>query len=314
MTDRVIVVGAINTDLVIAAPHLPAAGETVVGEGLQTFAGGKGANAAVAASRAGANAMLIGAVGADDSGTRAVADLRADTVDTDCVAVLDDAPTGAALIVVDANGENQIVIGPGANGAVTTQQVRAALTNSLSDSNIVLVSTEIPYDAIAAAVEAATTAGVPCILNPAPVIAGLAELLSLGPIVTPNAIELRELARQISAASPTTTAPQDVDDCLALVGDRTQAAVIVTLGGEGCAVRFPDGSVRRIPAPNVAEVIDTTGAGDTFNGVLAAHLAAGDDLVAALETAVVAASMSVTVAGARGGMPSAQAIASAAGA
>ena len=311
MAGRVIVVGAINTDLVITAAHLPAPGETVVGGGLQTFGGGKGANAAVAAARAGAGVALVGAVGADDTGTRASADLQADNVDTRHVAVLDATPTGAALIVVDDKGENQIAIGPGANGAVTPEHVQHALAATLSDSELVLVSTEIPYAAVAAAVTAATAAGVRCILNPAPVIAGLAGLLVHGPIVTPNAIELRELARQLSEAGGETDTPLTIQQCLAVVGEHTRAPVIVTLGGDGCAVRLPDGAVTAIPAPTSVSVVDTTGAGDTFNGVLATRLAAGDDILVAVKTAVVAASLSVGAAGARGGMPTAAHIASA---
>jgi len=311
MSDLLIVVGAINTDLVIAAPRLPAPGETVVGEGLQIFGGGKGANAAVAAARAGARVALIGAVGADDTGNSALAELQADGVVTDYVSILEATPTGAALIVVDANGENQIAIGPGANGAVTPQHVRDALASALPNSNTVLVSTEIPYDAVASAVETAAAAGVRCILNPAPVIAGLTELLPLGPILTPNAIELKELARQLSETSPGAPVPEDVDECLTLIGERTEAPVIVTLGSEGCVLRLPDGMVKKVPASTTASVVDTTGAGDTFNGVLATGLAAGGDIMAAVKTAVAAASLSVTAAGARSGMPSANAIAAA---
>lgn len=311
MSNRVIVVGAINTDLVITAPHLPAPGETVVGAGLQTFGGGKGANAAVAAARAGASVALVGAVGADDSGTRASSELQADAVDTRHVTVLDRTPTGAALIVVDENGENQIAIGPGANGAVTPDHVRNALEVALPGSNTVLVSTEIPYAAVAAAVEAASAVGIRCILNPAPVIAGLVELLAHGPILTPNAIELRELARQLGGDSRGTRAPTTIQQCLAAIGEHTRAPVIVTLGGDGCAVRLPDGTVTAIPAPTSVDVVDTTGAGDTFNGVLATRLAAGDEILLAVKTAVVAASLSVGAAGARGGMPTAAQIAAA---
>lgn len=314
MSGRLIVVGAINTDLVIATPHLPAPGETVVGEGLQTFGGGKAANAAVAAARMGAQVDLIGAVGADDAGTRAVADLQSDRVGTRCVAALAGIPTGAALIVVDASGENQIALGPGANGAVAPTHIRAALNESLSDFATVLVSTEIPYDAVAAALEVASSAGVRCILNPAPVIPGLVDLLAHGQILTPNAIELNDLARAVCDTTRQRIDLENVDDCLGLLGERTAAPVIVTLGGDGCAVRLTDGTVGRIPAPTTPNVVDTTGAGDTFNGVLATRLAAGDEIIAAVETAVVAASLSVTAVGARAGMPTADAVSLAASA
>jgi ribokinase len=303
----VLVVGAINTDLVIVAPRLPAPGETVIGGGLQTFGGGKGANAAVAASRAGADVLLIGAVGADSSGTDAIAALRGDGVDTGGVAVLDAEPTGAALIVVDPRGENQITIGPGANGAVSAAHVRASLAAALPAAHVVLVSTEIPLDAVAAAIEASAAAGVPCILNPAPVIPGLPELLPFRPMLTPNELELRALASSLPHTSTSGTG-DGMPAHLQALGERTRAPVIVTLGGEGCALRLPEGAVRRIPAHPVTDVVDTTGAGDTFNGVLAARLAAGDTLTTAVETAIVAASLSVSAIGARAGMPTAAAI------
>ena len=306
MAGRVLVVGAINTDLMIVAPHLPAPGETVIGGGLQTFGGGKGANAAVAASRAGADVLLIGAVGADSSGSDAIAALRGDRVDTSAVAVLDAEPTGAALIVVDPRGENQITIGPGANGAVSAAHVRTALAAALPAADVVLVSTEIPLVAVAAAIEASAAAEVRCVLNPAPVIPGIPELLSFRPMLTPNELELRALVGGLSSAP---TAPGDgMPAHLSALGERTRAPVIVTLGREGCAVRLPGGELRRIPAHPVGDVVDTTGAGDTFNGVFAARLAAGDTLTAAVETAVVAASLSVTAIGARAGMPTAAAI------
>lgn len=309
---RVVVVGAINTDLVITAPHLPAPGETVAGSGLQTFGGGKGANAAVAASRVGANVCLIGAVGADDAGKRALADLESDDVDTHGVAVLDDEPTGAALIVVDAEGENQIAIGPGANGAVSPAHVQATLAELLPTADVVLVSTEIPIAAVGAAVEAAAQAGVQCALNPAPVIPGLLALLPHGPILTPNEIELADLARGLCTARATKS-EDDIAQCLQHLGERTNTAVIATLGGEGCALRLPDGEVNRIPVRTTPKVVDTTGAGDTFNGVFATRLAAGDEIVTAISTAVIAASLSVGTVGARRGMPDANALSSAMG-
>jgi len=310
MTSRVVLVGAVNTDLVIAAAHLPAPGETVVGGGLQTFGGGKAANAAVAAARVGASVSLIGAVGADDPGKRALAELANDNVDTSWVALLDDEPTGAALIVVDANGENQIAIGPGANGAVSAEHVRTALATLLPTTDVVLVSTEIPIAAVSAAIEAATTAAVQCVLNPAPVIPGLDDLLALGPIVTPNEIELRDLAHTVG----TEIVPANEDEILRSlqkINEQTQSPVIVTLGGDGCAVRLADGEVHRIPARSTNDVVDTTGAGDTFNGVFAARLAAGDAMMTAISTAVIAASLSVSAVGARPGMPTAATIANA---
>jgi ribokinase len=296
----VIVVGAINVDLVVAAPRLPGPGETVVGGGLQTFGGGKGANAAVAAARAGARVRLIGAVGDDDTGAAALAELRNEGVDVSDVAVLAGESTGVALIVVDDHGENQIAVGSGANAAITVDHVERCLAAVLPSAGSVLVSTEIPPAAVAAAVEAATSAGVVCVLNPAPVLPVVAELLSRGPIVTPNASELHDLMRLLGDDGAS------AEDAASQVAAISRQSVVVTQGADGVLLATGD-SVVHVPAPTVS-VRDTTGAGDTFNGVLAARLAAGDDLSMAVPYAVAAAALSVTEVGARGGMPTAAAI------
>jgi ribokinase len=297
----VVVVGAVNVDLVVAADRLPAPGETVVGPEVVRHGGGKGANAAVAAARAGAAVTLVGAVGDDDTGRAALDELRGEGVDVDGVAVLDGVATGVALIVVDAAGENQIAVGAGANGRVDPDRVRAALAEALPGAGCVLVSTEIPVEAVAAAVETAVAAEVPCVLNPAPVLPGLADLLGpragrRGPLLTPNAGELAALT---GAGPPAERAAE--------LAARTGAPVVVTLGGDGALVVRPDGEVDHLP-PFPATVCDTTGAGDTFNGVLAAHLAADVDLAAATRAANAAAALSVAHAGARAGMPTAGAV------
>jgi ribokinase len=298
----VVVVGAINVDLVIAADRLPAPGETVVGPGVEQHGGGKGANASVAASRSGAAVSLIGAVGADDTGTGALTSLIADGVDVSGVARLDGTPTGVAFIVVDPHGENLIAVGAGANAAVTVDHVEAA-ADRLRSAGCVLVSTEIPVEAVGAAVRIATSAGVPCILNTAPVVPGLLELLPLGPIVTPNRGELADLATGLGITA-------DPDDHVAMaqaVVAVTGAPVVVTLGGDGALAVSADGVATAVAA-RPATVRDTTGAGDTFNGVLAAGLAAGSSLDDAVRRAIVAASLSVEAVGAREGMPHADAI------
>lgn len=302
MGGRVVVVGAVNVDLVVAAERLPGPGETVVGPRVEHFGGGKGANAAVAAARAGADVLLIGAVGADDTGRAALDELRAEGVRVDGVAVLDGVPTGVALIVVDAAGENQIAVGAGANAGVERDQVRAALVDALPHTDCVLVSTEIPLAAVVVAVETATAVGVPCVLNPAPVLPGLAGLLVPrpglhGPLLTPNVGELAALT------GPGPTGVRAVG-----LAARTEAPVVVTLGGEGALVVEPGGMVEHLP-PRPTTVCDTTGAGDTFNGVFAAQLAAGAGLLDAARAANVAAALSVAQVGARGGMPSAESIA-----
>lgn len=277
---RVVVVGAVNVDLVVRAPRLPGPGETVVGGGMRSSGGGKGANAAVAAARAGASVALIGAVGADAHGETALAELRSEGVDVSGVAVLADEPTGVALIVVDDAGENQIAVGAGANAAVRPV--------ALPPADCVLVSTEIPDAAVVAAVRAAPG---PCVLNPAPVTAAVVDVLAAGPILTPNRSECRALASLLG----------DEDADLVVMARRLQARtgapLVVTLGGDG-ALLVIDGRARTVPAV-ATTVRDTTGAGDTFNGALAAGLAAGASVEDAVQAAVRAASRSVAHAGAR---------------
>jgi ribokinase len=187
---------------------------------------------------------------------------------------------------------------------VDRDRVRAALVDALPETGCVLVSTEIPEEAVAVAVEMATAVDVPCVLNPAPVLPGLAGLLvprpgRHGPLLTPNIGELAALV----GAGPTGVRAVGL-------AARTGAPVVVTLGGDGALVVGPGGHVEHLP-PHPTTVRDTTGAGDTFNGVLAAHLAAGADLTEAARAANAAAALSVTCAGARAGMPTAAAVAEA---
>ena len=313
----VVVVGAINADLVVVADHLPRPGETVVGRRLERHGGGKGANAAVAAARAGATVLLIGAVGDDETGASAIDELRAHGIDVSGIAVLPGEATGAALIVVDSRGQNQIAVGAGANSAVTPQQVSVALSEVRGRTGCVLVSTEIPEESVAAAVEAATSSGIPCILNPAPVVPAVLRLLRRGPLLTPNATELAALVAALDQKGFDSSEHRNdlTDDLLAMTeGARrlsrlSVAPVVVTMGERGALVVSPDSDQELLPAPP-AVARDTTGAGDTFNGVLAARLAAGDDLGVAVRAAIVAASISVAHIGARAGMPSAAHIAS----
>jgi ribokinase len=277
--------------------------------------GGKGANAAVAAARVGAAVTLVGAVGADDMGRAALDELRAEGVAVDRVAVLDGVATGVALIVVDGAGENQIAVGAGANAQVDPDAVRAAVSAALPGAGCVLVSTEIPAAAVVAAVETAAAACLPCVLNPAPVLPELVDVLGSGPLLTPNAGELDTLAT-LAEPSDTDGKPDEGErgvrarDRACRLVAHTGAPVVVTLGGDGALVVGPDGTVHDLP-PRPATVRDTTGAGDTFNGVLAAYLAGGADLVAAARAANVAAALSVAQPGARRGMPSAAALAEA---
>ena len=304
MSGRVLVIGAVNVDLVVAADRLPRPGETVVGPTIERHGGGKGANAAVAAARAGAAVRYCGAVGADDAGLAAIAELRAEGIDVQEVAVLDGVATGTALIVVAPDGENQIAVALGANAKVTPQAVEAAVARAAGWAHCVLVSTEIPPESIRAAVQSAASHDIRCVLNPAPVSRGLEELLQFAPILTPNESELADLVERLGARQQPSTSPAQMASSIAT---RTQAPVVVTLGRAGVLVVAADGGQTALPAPKV-EVRDTTGAGDTFNGVFAAALADGHPMLLAARRGVVAASIAVGREGARDGMPTAKTI------
>jgi ribokinase len=291
---RVIVVGAVNVDLVMRLPKLPAPGESVLGGALARHDGGKGANQAVAAARAGASVHLIGAVGAAD-GADSVAALTAEGVNVAAVAYLA-GPTGHAFVLVeDGSGENQIAVAAGANALVSADHVSGSLDAlQLTTADVVVLSFELPTAALRAAARAAAGAGTRLVVNPGPALPRSLDLLD-GAIATPNVHELAALAGSSGKASG-----QPRADALAL-SRRSGAPVIVTLGPRGALLA--DGAAAEHFAGHQVAVRDTTGAGDTFTGVLAASLAAGHDLRASVRRAVAASALAVTRDGARAGMP-----------
>jgi len=293
MSGAVCIIGSINVDLVVSADRLPAPGETVLGGRFAVHDGGKGANAAVAAARAGAEVVMIGAVGDDAYGERSVAALREEGVDVSRVRVIPDQPTGVAIIAVGPRGENQIVVAPGANSALVLGAEDLAI---IGEAGAVLTNHEIPPDIVIGAIRSASDAGATVILNPAPARALSSEILSLGPILTPNEHELVvAIGNEVTGSA--------LDELAA----RNAGPVIVTQGPAGAILASGDRR-ERVPGLAVARVVDTTGAGDTFNGVLAAWLAGGATLEDAIRAAVVGGGLSVTAAGARGGMPGRAAI------
>lgn len=289
---RVVVVGSINVDLVVTADHLPRPGETVVGGQFARHFGGKGANQAVAAARAGASVTMVGAVGRDADGDASLAALAAEGIDVSRVRRVD-APTGVAIIAVDRSGENLIVVASGANGEVSTDD--AALLGLPDGSGVLLACLEIPMPAVTSAVIAARRIGLQSVVNPAPAQPLPAELLAAGPILTPNRDEL--LA---------TTGAFDLEVALELLAAAGARAVAVTLGSQGALLAEGDRRVH-VPARSV-NVVDATGAGDTFSGVLAAWIADGGSLDESVRAANAAAAVKVTQPGARGGMPTRQQI------
>ncbi|HET9416446.1 MAG TPA: ribokinase [Candidatus Limnocylindria bacterium] len=293
MPGTVCIIGSINVDLVVAVDRLPAPGETVLGGRFATHDGGKGANQAVAAARAGARVIMIGALGRDEHGRRAWAALEDEGIDLSGVREIDGEPTGIALITVGPRGENQIAVAPGANGALTLGEDDHARIRA---ADVVLTNHEVSNAVVVEALSAAHAADRTTVLNPAPARALSADVLHLGPILTPNEHEL------IVAIGNDTTAAA-LDDLVA----RHAGPIVVTQGPAGALLARGD-ERRRFEGRLAPTVVDTTGAGDTFNGVLAAWLAGGASLESSIEAANAAAALSVGASGARAGMPSREAI------
>lgn len=282
---RIVVVGSINMDLVTQAPRFVGPGETILGERFLTAPGGKGANQAVAAARLGADVALVGATGDDAFGQQLRDGLAAEGIDLDHVAQLDDSASGTASITV-ADGENQIIVVPATNARVTPAQVEHA-QSLIARADAVLVQMEIPLETVEATLRLGHRVGTPVILNPAPAQKLPTEWLQLARYVTPNQ---HELAILLGA---------DNDEDFLTLMQRSPSPVVLTRGGEGAWYREQGEPIHQ---PGFAvDVIDSTGAGDTFNAALAVFLHEG--LPTAVRKACAAAALSVTKLGAQGGMP-----------
>jgi ribokinase len=310
VSGRVIVVGSINVDLVVVAPRLPHAGETVTGGTFARHHGGKGGNQAVAAARLGAPTSLIGCVGDDAFGLEARTALEAGGVTTDHLAVAPGQPTGVALIVVDGSGENLIAVASGANARLDASAVRAALAGpaAAGPGDVLLVGHEVPTAAARAALQLGRQLGVATIFNPAPADGLDRSTFGLADVLTPNRHELATLVgtewHRLGRKGPPPSDP--VAAATALIERNAEGpgpgAVLVSLGAGGAVLVRPGEQPVEIATPPVAPV-DTVGAGDALNGALAAALADGRPLEEAARRAVAAASLSTTVPGARGGLP-----------
>jgi ribokinase len=293
---RVLVAGSINIDLVTSVPALPVPGQTVLGSELAYHPGGKGANQAVAASRAGAAVTMIGAVGDDSFGERLVAFLASNGVDTSGVVRVAGAPTGVAVIAVDARGENTIVAIPGANEALAPDHVGACTP---APGDVLAAQCEAGPEATLAFLKAGRAAGALTVLNAAPAPGCSVELLGAADVVAVNETELGALTGR--AVAPDAPAADVVAAAHKL--RRTDQTVVVTLGSRGAIAAGPLG-VQEIPGLAV-RAVDATGAGDCFVGALCARLAAGDALPGALVWANTAASLCVQRRGAGPSMPTA---------
>jgi ribokinase len=287
---RVVVVGSVNADYVVKIGHLPQPGETVGAGVLSVFPGGKGANQAHAAARLGAATVLVAAVGADQAAADERAALELDGADTSEL-VAADGPSGVAVVLVDEAGENMIAVAPGANDRLSAELVAQRLPPLLDPDSVVLASLEVPLAAVAAAAAAGRAAGATVVINPAPGMMLPPGVLA-DVILTPNQGEIRLVA------------PGEASEeaAIAAVLAAGALAVVVTRGSRGATLHQPGQPVVTVPAPRV-DVVDTVGAGDAFNGALAAALSDAMPLPAAVATAVAAGAAACTGSGARAALP-----------
>jgi ribokinase len=300
MSGRVVVVGSVNIDLVVTVAELPGPGETVIGGRFSRHHGGKGGNQAVAAARLGVETAFVGAVGDDAFGREARAALEAEEIDLRGLMTLDDEATGVALILVGEAGENSIAVASGANAALTIAHVRSALDAlSLRPDDVVLVGHEIRTPVTREALRLGRRAGATTVLNPAPAGGLVPRILATADVLTPNRGELAVLAGNAGPSAGPAAAT--------LLAGEPNRAILVSLGADGALLVQATGTTP-LTAPAV-EAVDTVGAGDTLNGALAAGLARGLPLPDAARRAVAAASLAVTRAGAREGMPTASELA-----
>jgi len=291
---KILVVGSINMDLVVRVSHSPKPGETVLGSDFATFPGGKGANQAVAASRMGGEVSMVGRVGMDDFGDGLLQELVDNQIKTAHVIKDPTAPTGIAMIAVAHNGENMIVVASGANSKVSVEDVNEA--NSLmSETDIMLVQMECPLETVTAAIELANVHGLPVILNPAPAQSLSKDILSMVDYLTPNQSELVLL-----------TGEEDLEEGVQKLHSWGVQNIVVTLGSEGAWVISKDIDLH-LPAYQVTAV-DTTAAGDAFNGALAVAIAEGEPLLKAVRYGMAAGALATTKRGAQPSLPTREAV------
>jgi len=296
---RLVVVGSSNTDMVVQSDRLPGPGETLTGGRFAMVPGGKGANQAVAAARLGADVTFVAKVGDDVFGHQAIEGYRRDGIRTDLILRDPDHATGVALILVDKAGENLISVASGANHALTPSDVDAA-AEPIRAADLVMLQLEIPLESVARAAAIAHQAGVPVMLDPAPAPDGPLEpeLLSQITYLTPNEGEAARLTGVEVADEPSTWRAAEH---LLLAGARH---VIITLGAKGAFIAGPQVTTL-VPAPKV-EAVDSTAAGDAFNGGLAVALASGTPIDEAVQRANLVAALSVTRLGAQTSLPTAE--------
>lgn len=289
---RVLVIGSSNTDLIIRASKLPSPGETVLGGAFFTAGGGKGANQAVAAARAGVQVTFIARTGRDDFGEKALSAFQGEGIDTRWIVSDPDLPSGVAFILVDERGENSIVVASGANAALSPDQIR---DQAYQNAEICLLQLEIPLETVVHAAFLSTKNETRVILNPAPAADLPAEIWPHLFLITPNQTEAEHLT-----GIPPNSAKNIAKAAEKLLQKGAQNAII-TLGAQGAFLATPDQTLH-IPAFKTTS-IDTTGAGDAFNGALSCALSENHSLETAIRFACAAGALTVGKAGAQPAIP-----------
>ncbi|MHC5225105.1 ribokinase [Ignatzschineria sp. LJL83] len=299
MKKKLIILGSCNVDYILNVPHFLTPGETLAGDQYQVALGGKGANQAVAAGRAGADITFIAAVGNDEVGKEAIAQFKKDQIQTTLIEVIEDEKTGVALIFVNQEAENMIGIYAGANAHVTSEFVTPILPN-IEASDMLLMQLETPIEALELAAKTAKKSGVKVVLNPAPAKALSDAFLANIDIITPNETEAKILT------GITIDTEDDAEKAAMILHEKGIETVIITLGKKGAWVsekRDDSHETKKLVPGFSVKAIDTIGAGDTFNGVLVTALLEDKALLDAVKIAHAAAALAVTKKGAQPAVP-----------
>jgi ribokinase len=294
MEANIIIVGSMNMDMMVKTEHIPRPGETIMGTDFLMNPGGKGANQAVAVARLSGNAKFIGKIGNDLFGRQASQLFREEGIDTSGLTSDANQPSGIALITVDKDGENSIVVAPGANSSLNLADVETHIYNT-SQASVMLIQLEIPINTVKHAIKVAKQSNIKVILNPAPAQHLEDELLKMVDIITPNETEAEFLTGiSVFDIESAKKAAQDISS-------KGIGSVIMTLGQKGALV-YENEIFHHITAP-VVLAVDTTAAGDVFNGALAVGITEGKTILQAVEFACRAAAISVTRLGAQSSIP-----------
>lgn len=296
MMKKIVVVGSSNTDLIIKVSEIPRPGETLLGGDFMTFPGGKGANQAVAAARAGGDVVFIASVGDDPYGIEAIRGYKLDNINTENIKISKGVPSGVAMITISGRGENAIAVASGANALLYPADMEEA-EEAFHEADYMLIQLEIPLDTVRKAVELCSELNTRVILNPAPAAKLPDEILRRVSIITPNETEAESLT------GITVTDELTAVEAAEVLHSRGVETVIITMGSKGAFLSDRSSGITKMVKGFSVDAVDTTAAGDVFNGQLAVSLTEGVDLEKAIVDAHAAAAISVQKLGAQSSIP-----------